>query len=89
MEIDQVGVRCVRRTPVRSASGVVVAGERVAFIAGQGNGPNAAGRYLVTFAHTEDGPVEATATAGLVLPGGRRPSAWARRMVCRDGKAWM
>jgi hypothetical protein len=89
VEIDQDGVRCVRRTPVRSASGVVVAGERVAFVAHQGHGPKAAGRYLVTFAHTADGPVEATATARLVLPGGRRPSAWARRMVCRDDKAWM
>jgi hypothetical protein len=89
VEIDQIGVRCVRRTPVRSASGVIVAGERVAFVAGQGHGAKAAGRYLVTFAHIADGPVEATATATLVLPTGRRPRAWARRMVCRDDKVWM
>jgi hypothetical protein len=89
VEIDRNGVRCVHRTPVRSASGVAVAGERVAFVAGQGHGAKAAGRYLVTFAQIVDGPVEATTTANLLLPTGRRPRTWARRKVCRDNKIWM
>ncbi|MEU6076043.1 hypothetical protein [Micromonospora sp. NPDC047074] len=89
VEIDQDGVRCVRRTPVRSAGGVIVAGERVAFVGGQGHGPQAAGRYLVTFSRIIDGPVEATTTAPLLLSTGHRPTTWARRTVCRDNRMWM
>ncbi|GIG93269.1 hypothetical protein [Plantactinospora endophytica] len=89
VEIDQRGVRCVRRTSVRSASGVIVADDRVAFIAGQGRGPGAAGNYLVTFARIIDGPVETTTTTPLLLPSGQRPTTWARRTVCRDNRMWM
>src|SRR4051794_15890316 len=38
VETDESGMRCVRRTPVRLARGVLVAGERVAFVAGQRHG---------------------------------------------------
>jgi hypothetical protein len=43
VEIDQHGVRCARRTPVRSASGVIVADNDVAFIASHGDHPRTPG----------------------------------------------
>ncbi|MFD0973796.1 hypothetical protein [Plantactinospora endophytica] len=89
VEIDQRGIRCVRRTSVRSASGVIVADDRVAFIASQGHGPEAAGSYLVTFARIIDGPVETATTTPLLLPTGQRPTTRARRTVCRDNRMWM
>lgn len=89
VEIDCNGVRCVRRTPVRSACGIVIAGDDVAFIAGHGDHPRTPGHYTVTFARINDGPVEATGTAPLVLPNGNRPDTGARRTVCRDNRTWM
>jgi hypothetical protein len=41
------------------------------------------------FARINDGPVEATATAPLLLPNGNRPNAWARSTACRDNRIWM
>jgi len=43
----------------------------------------------MTFARINDGPVETTATAPLLLPNGNRPSTWARRTTCRDNRMWM
>jgi hypothetical protein len=80
---------CVRRTSVRSAGAVIVAGHDVAFPASHGPHPRTPGEYTVTFARTDDGPVEATATAPLLLPDGSRPNAWARRTVCRDNRMWL
>ena len=89
VEIDHNGVRCVRRSPVRSASGVIVADHDVAFIASHGDHPQTPGHYTMTFARINDGPVETTATAPLLLPDGNRPGAWARRTTCRDNRMWM
>jgi hypothetical protein len=89
VEIDHNGVRCVRRSPVRSASGVIVADHDVAFIASHGDHPQTPGHYTMTFARINDGPVETTATAPLLLPNGNRPSTWARRTTCRDNRMWM
>jgi hypothetical protein len=89
VEIDQHGVRCVRRTPVRSASGVILADNDVVFIASDGPHPRTPGHYTVTFARINDGPIEAAATAPLLLPNGNRPDTWARSIACRDNRAWM
>lgn len=89
VEIDQRGVRCVRRTPVRSAHGIIVASDRVAFVATEGHGAKAAGSYLVTFSRVVNGPVEATATAQLLLPTDRPLRTRARRTICRDNRMWM
>jgi hypothetical protein len=89
VEIDQRGIRCVRRTPVCSASGVIVADHDVAFIARDGDHPQTPGHYTVTFARSDDGPVEATTTAPLLMPDGNRPGTSAPREVCRDNQMWM
>jgi hypothetical protein len=89
VEIDQRGIRCVRRNPVRSASGVINADNDIAFIASHGPHPRTPGHYTVTFARINDGPVETTATAPLLLPDGTRPNAWARHTACRDNRMWI
>jgi hypothetical protein len=87
VEIDREGVRCVRRSPVRSASGVIVAGNDVAYVAAAH--PRAPGHYTVAFARIDDGPVEATATAPLLMPDGTRPGSSARRKACRDNRMFV
>jgi hypothetical protein len=80
VEADRTGVRCDRRTPVHSARGVIVSGDRVAFVARD---------PVVTFARSTEGPIEAVATAPLLLPDGREPPAPIRRTVCRDNRMWL
>ncbi|GLL07546.1 hypothetical protein [Dactylosporangium matsuzakiense] len=89
VEIDQDGIRCVRRNPVRSAGGVIIADDDVAFIGHHGPLPRTPGHYTVTFARINDGPLEAAATAPLLLPDGNRPNAWANHTICRDNRMWI
>jgi hypothetical protein len=89
VEIDHNGVRRVRRSPVHYASGVIVADNDVAFIAKHGDHPRTPGHYTMTFARINDGPVEATTTAPLLLPDGNRPGTGARRTICRDNRMFM
>jgi hypothetical protein len=90
VEIDHSGVRCVRRTPVRSASGIVTAGDRSAFMTAPRGRPTTPGVYELTTARVVDGgPIEAVATTPVLLPDGTRPRTWARRTVCRDHRMWL
>jgi hypothetical protein len=89
VEIDKIGVRCVRRTPVSFAIGVMVAGDTLAFVASPGERPKTAGHYTITLAHTDGGPIEAAGSSPLLLPDGTRPRVWAQRRACRDGRMWM
>lgn len=84
VEMDRNGVRCLRRNTVRSATGLVVAGDQVAFV----NGQRTPGDYLVTSARIGDGPVEPGGVVPLLLPDGTRPRAWAGAKVCRDNRMW-
>ncbi|MBR7833330.1 hypothetical protein KDL01_08635 [Actinospica durhamensis] len=89
VEIDKKGVRCVRRTPVDFATGIMVDGGTLAFVASAGGRTKTPGHYTVTLAHTDGGPIEATGESPLLLPDGSRPRVWAKRTVCRDGRMWM
>ncbi len=88
VEIDRAGLLRVLSAPVRGASGILVAGDRVAFVTGQGHGAPDAGRYGVTYARTGDG-IEAVSTVPLVLPSGLRPETWASGIVARDDRMWV
>ena len=89
VEIDRRGVRCTRRTPVRSATGVMTADDRSAFLAAPGKHPQTPGVYELTLAHCTGGPIEAVSSTPLLLPDGTRPKSWARRRVCRDNRMWL
>ena len=89
VEIDRQGVRSVRRTPVSSASGVMTAGDRSAFLTAPGEHPQTPGAYELTLARSADGPIEAESSTPLLLPDGTRPRGWARRTVCRDHRMWL
>jgi predicted TPR repeat methyltransferase len=54
VEIDHNGVRCVRRNPVRSAIGVIIADNDIAFIAGHGNHPQTPATTLVRLGDTHE-----------------------------------
>lgn len=75
VEIDKIGVRCVRRTPVRYAHGVMVAGGTLAFVASAGGPAKTGGHYTITLAHTDGGPIEVSGDSPLLLPDGSRPRA--------------
>lgn len=90
VEIDADGVRCVRRSAVRSPAGILVAGDDLAFLTA--DRPYTPGHYSLTRARIVDGgPVEVTGVppAPLLLPGGGRPSGWARGRICRDNRMWL
>jgi hypothetical protein len=89
VEIDGQGVRSVRRTPVRSASAVVTAGDRSAFLAATGKHPQTPGVYELTIACHTGGPIEAVSSTPLLLPDGTRPRNWAWRRACRDNRMWL
>lgn len=88
VEIDDQGVRSVRRTPVRSASAVMTAGDRSAFLIAPGERPKTPGMYELILARSADGPIEAESSTPLLLPDGRQPQNWARRTICRDNRMW-
>jgi hypothetical protein len=89
VEIDDHGVRSVRRTPVRSASAVITAGERSAFLTAPGKHPKTPGVYELTLARDAGGPIEAESSTPLLMPDGTQPRSWVRRKVCRDNRMWL
>lgn len=89
VEIDRQGVRCVRRTPVRSATAIMTSGDRSAFLITPGEHPKTPGTYELTYARCSDGPIEAESSTPLLLPDGTRPRNWARRRVGRDHRMWL
>jgi hypothetical protein len=76
-------------TPVKSASGLVVAGGSVAFLGSYDDPRDPPGQYSVTFAQLADGAVESVKTVPLVMPDGSPPPGWARNRVCRDNRLWL
>ncbi|MFG2819192.1 hypothetical protein ACGFX4_07140 [Kitasatospora sp. NPDC048365] len=89
VEVDAAGIRWTRRSPVRSASAVLVDGDSAAFLTSDTGPGKAPGHYTVTLTRGRNGPLEAVASAPLRLPDGTRPTGWARRKICRDGRAWL
>ncbi|GAA1937505.1 hypothetical protein [Kitasatospora viridis] len=89
VEIDAVGVRWSRRSPVRFASGVLVDEGGAAFLAADTRPRGVPGHYTVTLAESRQGLLEPVATAPLLLPDGTRPTTAVRRTVCRGNRAWL
>ncbi|MEV7624428.1 hypothetical protein [Actinoplanes sp. NPDC089786] len=78
VEIDGAGVRCVRRNPIHWAFAVLVAGDRLAFATYDD------GEVTMRFGRVTDGPIEATTSEPLHLPGSAP-----RAVAARDDRMWM
>lgn len=87
VDIDDVGIRLVRRNPIRSSGAVAVDGSRAAFVGATAD--RIPGRYMVTECHLGDGSVEPLAAGPLTMPDGTDPSCWFKRKVARDGRIWV
>ncbi|NUP47416.1 MAG: hypothetical protein HOW97_08885 [Catenulispora sp.] len=89
VDIDDAGIRLVRRNPVRSSGAVAVdeSGNRAAFV--KAAAERIPGRYVVTECRLADGPVEPVAAGPLSMPDGTDPSCWFKRKVARDGRIWV
>lgn len=87
VDIDDAGVRLIRRNPIRSSSAVAVDGSRAAFV--KATADRIPGRYVVTECHLGDGPVEPVAAGPLTMPDGTDPPCWFKHRVARDGRIWV
>ncbi len=89
VEIRTNGERRVRASPVGRSSALGIAGDQATFVEGLGYEAADAGTYVVTRCRIEDDALETMSTHPLVLPDGTRPTAWARKRVCRDERIWL
>lgn len=87
VDIDDAGIRLVRRNPIRSSGAVAVDESRAAFVGATAD--RVPGRYVVTECRLGDGAVEPVAAGPLTMPDGTTPPCWFRRKVARDGRIWV
>ncbi|MEY9892498.1 hypothetical protein ABIA31_006175 [Catenulispora sp. MAP5-51] len=87
VDIDEAGIRLVRRNPIRSSGAIAVDGSRAAFVGATAD--RIPGRYVVTECHLGDGAVEPVVAGPLAMPDGTNPPCWFRRKVARGGRIWV